>query len=386
MATYHIPNQKKSLLPCILCSVVFCCFTFIYLFSYQCDVLAVTQHVLSDGQTYYDKTIGAILITVVLYLLHISIFWFFRLSRIGYALTFFPSLLLLTALTDIDTEKIYHHSALGAWWCVIPLLLLLCFFALRYLKQKVSYKVTQASYNVLSRPMWINLLSLVVMFCMVCTFSNHDKFYHYRAKMEVAIHEHRFEDALKVGENSLYTDSSLVMLRAYALSKVKRLGEDLFEYPLQGGSEALLPNGESVKMLMLPTNEIQHYLGKSMKSSMKVVPYLEFLERHHLGKSVIGDYLLCAYLLDKRLDDFVKLLPKYYEINASLPKHYREALILYTHLRSQPSVTYTNNVMDADYEDYQTIAKKYPNTLVRKTNVRDIYGKTYWYYYQYSGV
>ena len=174
------------------------------------------------------------------------------------------------------------------------------------------------------------------------------------------------------------------MLRAYALSKVKRLGEDLFEYPLQGGSEALLPNGESVKMLMLPTNEIQHYIGKSKKSSMKVVPYLELLERHHLGKSAIGDYLLCAYLLDKRLDDFVKLLPKYYEINANLPKHYREALILYTHLRSQPSVTYTNNVMDADYEDYQTIAKKYPNTLVRKTKVRDIYGKTYWYYYQYS--
>ena len=53
----------------ITCALLFIIFTFTYLYSYQADVLAMAQHVLSEGKTHYNATVGALLITSVLYLL-----------------------------------------------------------------------------------------------------------------------------------------------------------------------------------------------------------------------------------------------------------------------------------------------------------------------------
>ena len=44
---------------------------------------------------------------------------------------------------------------------------------------------------------------------------------------------------------------------------------------------------------------------------------------------------------------------------------------------------YHDAVTDADYRDYQDLEKKYPEKMVRQTKIRDIYGKTYWYYFHY---
>ena len=67
-----------------------------------------------------------------------------------------------------------------------------------------------------------------------------------------------------------------------------------------------------------------------------------------------------------------------------MPKHYREALILYTHLRSNPKFVYCSNVMDTDFQDFQDLNRKYPRRMERMNIIRDIYGKTYWYYYLYA--
>ena len=117
---------------------------------------------------------------------------------------------------------------------------------------------------------------------------------------------------------------------------------------------------------------------------MGAITYFSFLYRHHLAKQPLGDYMLCAYLLDKRLDDFVKWLPVFYNIKGNLPKHYREALVLYNHLRSKPIINYSNDVMDADFKDYQDMVKNTTKPAVKQSCVRDSYGKTYWYYYQYQ--
>lgn len=384
MATYYIPHQRSSFLPCLLCGILFCCFTFVYLYAYQADVLAVAQHVLSGGLTYYDKTIGAIVITFALYMLHQCVFWWSGGSRIGYALTFFPSLLLLAALLDIDVDNAEHNICYGSWWLHVPFLLILCFGALWYLKHKISIKITQAPYNVCSQPMWINLLTMAVMFCFVVMSNDQGDVFHYRAKMEQAIYEKRYDEALKVARDATVTDENMVMLRAYALSKQKQLGEHLFEYPLCGGSNALLPNGTNIRLILTPQQELYNYIGVAVKQRMGAITYFSFLYRHHLAKQPLGDYMLCAYLLDKRLDDFVKWLPVFYNIKGNLPKHYREALVLYNHLRSKPIINYSNDVMDADFKDYQDMVKNTIKPAVKQSCVRDSYGKTYWYYYQYQ--
>jgi len=96
------------------------------------------------------------------------------------------------------------------------------------------------------------------------------------------------------------------------------------------------------------------------------------------------DYILCGYLLDKNLDGFVNEVRRRYNLSSpSLPKHYREALTLYTHLRSNPILVFHNEVMDADYADFQKLVRKYSNAEERESHVRDSYGGTYWFYYFY---
>ena len=108
----------------VMCAILFLCFSFLYLYEYQADVLAVAQHVLSDGQTHYNRTIGAVLITAVLYLLQIGVYAVTKLSKRTHAMTYFPSLLILAIITDISPDIDLHFS-FGAWLVVFPLLLIL---------------------------------------------------------------------------------------------------------------------------------------------------------------------------------------------------------------------------------------------------------------------
>lgn len=103
----------------------------------------------------------------------------------------------------------------------------------------------------------------------------------------------------------------------------------------------------------------------------------------------IADYELCGLLLDKRLDEFATKLKVLYSENDTLnmdglPLHYREALTLYTHKRSNPIMVYHNSVMDEDWDNLQELESKYPDPTERKGKVEEKYRGTYWYYYEYE--
>ncbi len=382
MITQSITHLNDTLLVRWVSSILFCCFTFVYLYVYQADVLAVAQHVLSGGKTSYYEGVGAILITLTLYLVHLGVSYVCRPSGKGYSLTFFPSLLLLTILTDVSND-IDRNFLLGGWWIASPLLLL-AYGGLMWAMQRNAHEAVKEKPHVnLTQALWQNVMVLTVMFVLVGLFSNHDVVFHERAKMEQAIVNKEYKDALEVAKNNLKTDSNLVMLRAYCLSKTHKMGESLFEYPLIGESQSLLPNGSSVRMLMTPDNDVYRYIGVVPTQQMPVMRYLELITASRKAKNPAKDYLLCGYLLDKKLDKFVAHLPLYYHVDSLLPKHYREALVLYTHSRSNPKLLYHDAVADADYKDYQDLEKKYPEKMVRQTKIRDIYGKTYWYYFHY---
>lgn len=382
MVTQSITRLNDTLLVRWVSSILFCCFTFVYLYVYQADVLAVAQHVLSGGRTAYHAGVGAVLITLTLYLVHLGVSYVCRPSGIGHSLSFFPSLLLLTILTDIS-DNIDRNFLLGGWWIAAPLLLLAYGGLMWAMKKNAHETVKEKPHLNLTQALWQNVMVLNVMFVLVGLFSNHDVAFHERAKIERAIVKQQYNDALEVGKNNLKTDSNLVMLRAYCLSKTHKMGESLFEYPLIGESQSLLPNGSSVRMLMAPDNGVYRYIGVVPKQQMPVMRYLEFITASRKAKNPAKDYLLCGYLLDKNLDKFVVHLPHYYHVDSLLPKHYREALVLYTHSRSNPKLVYHDAVADADYKDYQDLEKKYPEKMVRQTKIRDIYGKTYWYYFHY---
>ena len=116
----------------------------------------------------------------------------------------------------------------------------------------------------------------------------------YASRMEKLIARGDYQQALEVGKRSDKTNQHLMQLRIKALGHEHQLGDKLFLYPLTGKGGQFVKQG--------------------------------------------GDYELCAYLIDKNLDSFVEVLPKYYKIDDKLPRYYREALVQYNHLRSNPRI------------------------------------------------
>ena len=99
----------------LCCLTLFVTFSFCYLYFYQNDLLAMAQHILSNGQTYYHRFWGGLLITAVLTLFQIAINSYFKLRGCTYVLSYVPSFLLLTSATAM-----YINPADGiswGWWC-----------------------------------------------------------------------------------------------------------------------------------------------------------------------------------------------------------------------------------------------------------------------------
>ncbi len=381
MTNFHQANNSTLLRSA--CAIVFILFVFIYLYFFQAELLFMLQHVLSGGSTHYDKAVGAVVITVVLYLVHIGAKKLGGFDGALYALTYFPSLLLLVVLTGVDSGFAVSPFC-SVWLWLAPLLIVFYVCAALVLKVK-SGRAFIGTDSTIVGIFWKNLSLMALMFIVVCLCGNSDRVFHYRLRVERLLTSGDYGGALRVGEKSDDADASLTMLRVYALSRSKQLGERLFEYSLVGGSSALLPDGKDVRCLFYPERQIFKALSIRKKGNMTPMEYLRYIETNGLAMKPAADYVLCGYLLDKDLDSFVKAVMRRYDVSSpSLPKHYKEALTLYTHLRSNPSVVYHDEVMDADYADFQSLGRKYKDKTEREAYVRDMFGGTYWCYYFYG--
>lgn len=370
----------------VVCTFVFTLFSFFYLYYFQSDVLTVLQHVFSKGQTHYDHFVGATLITLVLLLLQVGVVNICRKVQMAWAFTFVPSALCLAALTDVepsDVDGMLHFSS-GVYLLPIGLIV----FGLLVWTAKATGLLQSLSFTVRStqRLLWYNLLVLLLCMLFVCTCGNGSKVYHARAHAEQCIMDGRVDEALLAIENCGSGDENLTMLTAYALAQKNALAERLFEFPVKGGSEALTPYAKNMKFELIADSVFYSKLGGWYVQRMPTMKYLDYQRRHGRMNSMAIDYLLCGYLLDRNIDAFAANVTKYYEVNDSvaLPKHYKEALVMYTHLRSTPRVIYNNNVMNTDFEDFQKLEKSVADERERQTALRDTYGNTYWYYYQYK--
>lgn len=379
----HYYRYNNSTLLKITCAIVFVLFTFVYLYFFQADLLYMIQHVLSGGATHYNRTIGSFIIIIVLYLVQVATRKVGGLGEKLYALTFFPSLVLLTILTNVDSN--FSKVPFNGMWLWFMLLLLIAYYVISlFLKFSGEASKPGASSLTIIGTFWKNLLCFACMFIAVCLCANSDKTFHYRLRVERLLGSDSYTKALGVGEDSDDTDLSLTMLRIYALSKTKQLGERLFEYPLVGGSKALLPDGKNVRCLSYPESIIFKSLSIRKKGVMTPMEYLLYIQRHGLAMKPVTDYILCGYLLDKNLDGFVNEIRQKYNLESpALPKHYKEALTLYTHLRANPTLVYHSEVMDADYADFQKLENEHADKHEREAYVRDMYGNTYWFYYFY---
>ena len=366
----------------VVSAVVFLAFAFAYLHFYQADLLMVAQHCLSEGQTHYEKAFGTPVIMLVLWLLQIVAYSLVRLECRLHFITYIPSMLLLLAITYVRPDG-GSSFTFGPWPWLFPLSIVV-WYGLARLALKIQNYELAATGGLFSRAVWINVMALALMSAAVGLISNGNDVLHYRIKAESRMAEGKWEEALQVGSRSMSTDSCLTMIRCYSLARQGLMGECLFRFPLAGTSESIVPKDGGSHFLYYPVDSLYKFLGAIPRKGMTSKQYLRAITKHGQATDAVADYMLCSCLIDRDLDAFARNLTNYYEIGDSLPLHYKEALVLYNHLRSEPLITYSNSVMDADYDDFRNIGASGLAPSARRLQAFDHYYGTYWWYYEYN--
>jgi len=397
-------NGNKSIVS-IVCGAAFLLFTFCWLYFFQGDMLAVAQHGLSGGKTHYDLTIGAVIITSVLFVLQLAAAMLTRLAR-HHWLTYVPSFLLLSFVSSVSSPFSW-----GAWPWAGPLVLVLWVVAVVVVRKLYSAASGWLSAGVW-RDLWQNLLPMAAMMLFVAGMSDTNAVRHFRAHAELSLMRGDADEVLRTGDRSLETDESLTMLRLFALSRQGVLGDSLFTYAVTGTSLDMLPlAGSQGRLMLMPDTLLWDHFGvrpdtivlrsdsalrvqwaadtlrpayagvSPFASRFTVRQYLDSLEHDSMATTAVRDYRLAGHLIDRRLDSFAVALPRYYPLSAdSLPRHYREALVLYQQ-RFDTLFIYKDSLMLEcwkAFEAYDSLYAKKSERLIRMENQQK---RTYWYYY-----
>lgn len=110
-----------------ICTLVFTCFSFCYLYLYQSDYLAQLQYHFSRGETTYQPLVGAVLITLPLLLLGLFLHHVVRWPVRFCALAWFPSAFLLIVVTAMRMPELPGLATCIPWPGMLCSLLLFTF-------------------------------------------------------------------------------------------------------------------------------------------------------------------------------------------------------------------------------------------------------------------
>lgn len=352
------------------CGLVFITFCLFYLF-FQTHLLEMLQKVLSDGQTSYAARWGTWIITLILCLVQFGVKWLVRLPERFHALTYLPSVLLLACITDVD-KRVYEGVTIGHWAWIIPLSVI-ALMGFSWVCRRVEWLSRD---NREQSPWTGRLLPNAIMLFLLCVgcvaWGNTDEVFHYETAADAALLHDDYETVLTVGADSPNTSRELTVMRMYALSRVDSLPERIFDYPQRDASRGLLFEAGSPATTWLKASTIYAYLGDTPHSGESVTDYLRRLCHDETGNEPALDYYLCALLLRKELDSFVKELNYFCYVESSLPRAYQEALFLYYVRHAEAEPPFDLSALGRDYQRYQLS----PST----------YRKTYWYYYDHTTI
>lgn len=369
-----------------VCAIVFLLFVFIYLYSFQAELLEMTQYMWSDGQTHYNHFIGSVIITALLSALSAAVAWRVKVPSKINSIVYVPALIMLGLITSANLEgaHVTIHTSTILWTLF---LLFLCWVMIKWMPVFTPFMGKLRSKGLLSQPWWTNLIIMIIGMLLTFSLGNTDRALHTRLKTESLCAQGEWERAVEVSmDRHTTTTPSLTMLNAMALARTDQMGEKLFRYDIIGNAKMLFPQAnDTTRFLLGDGHNLWQTLGFVIPTTSKSKPLdaVKILEREVLNgdtllKQSAKDYLLCAYLLNKNLGKFANTLPRFYNMEDSLPRHYREALAI--HYKGEEGVGVDDAIL-ADYADMMNMIRKERNHIRRQVLLRDNYLGTYWYYY-----
>lgn len=402
------------------CAIVFALFAYLFFAVYQAPLMEIYYDEFATGKLEYNQYVVSIVLTSLLLLLALWLNRFAKFQREWTVLAYIPSFAIMAFVTDIDRSLYVGGDKLLKWVVVfgvaITVYCLSAFFLRRVLFEKLKDITTAAN-----RIIWRNLLLFTLFFMATALLSGNDEVFRNEARAYLNYKNGDIEEALSVGRKSLNASQQLTAQRAFYLAKCNKMGDSIFNYPQYYRSDGLLPS--TPRDGVLPPDTVYNMLGERRMKDESAIGYLERITSGDSVSRVAGDYYMCALLLDKRVADFIMVLPRYYDISKpqSLPRHYKEAVLLYSVLNDGYERNGYNissyNFMDGDkhgenitdsihklyagykdvYDDFfatDSVGNDFRHILrlrdensdsIRLSNyTRRHFGDTYWWYYHHS--
>lgn len=371
-------NRLKYNTPlCIICALLFALFSFIYIYTFQGELLALMQDYLSEGVTTNNAFMTALVITLLLSLMQWGINRASKLHGRWEALSYIPSCALLALVTDVNDGTMLYSASKWLWG--VPLVAIL-YIGVVWVN-RMRRDVKRNSFFSLLYP---NLMAFSFLFVITAQVSNHAPAPHMELAAWHYLHDDRYEDLLEVGKRSDDYNAELTALRNLAMFKTGTLGERMFHYPQPYGSEGLIYSMHNKQTAVYGAKEYYSHLGTEPQEGETGIAFVRRLHQENDSVKYRNLYLN-ALLLDKELDAFVEESAEVVQSGESLPTHYQEAWLLYNEQHPTSQVSFVpDSAIVKRFADYRSLQEEHAgNPIVSNNIAKRKFGNTYWYYFDY---
>lgn len=368
----------------LLCAVLFIIFSICYLCCFQYELLETAQWVLSDHQTSYMPVVSPLIIVSLLVALALGVGQVIKPRNSVHAFVYAPSAWLLALLTNFSLPVPDGHT--NGWGLAGFLLSALATILLLWIVNAYTRNSMYAKQASLPLTITSNACIMAMLMGYITLASNTKIHLNVTLTMSEYAQKGDFGKLLEVGRHNAECSRSICAMRAFALSQEGKMGDKLFSYPQHHGAAGLIPpKADSAYIFDWPRALYSHLRTvccDDVTNGTEAINYLRQALRLH-PDSVQADYLLCAYLLERRLDDFARELPAHYAIDKTLPRHYKEALIVYQRRSSTPLLQYRDEETEANHTEFMKLKSKYKDAGEQEFQLVDMYPETYWCYYYF---
>ncbi len=369
-----------------VCATLFAVFAFLFVAVYQAPLLEAFYNEVATGKLGYNPWLVGGVVSLLLTMLALWLNRFAKLRREWTALAYLPSALLLAFITDID-RRIYTGGGFSYIWIFIFLLGIAVYGFVAFLLRRILFEKIKDVTMVTNRVLWRNVMLMVLLMCLVGTLSNSEENFKRETLVKSYYDRGETAKALQVGMSSHDASRELTAMRAYILAGEDKLGEHFFEYPQYYAADGLLPLQQRTSPLV--PDSVYSLLGAAPLGGELSIDFLSRVAHTDSATNIAKNYYLTSLLLEKRLIEFKDEVLAMYGAGCadSLPKHYREALMLYADILDSVEVV-TFEVNDADMrtrlDALRAEEAKHSDAFIRGNYVRRYFGRTYWWYYLYS--
>ena len=366
-----------------LCAILFAVFSFLFVAKSQSVLLELLYDKVATGKLQYNAYVVGGVISVALTIFALWLNKFSGFKREWTAFSFMPSAMVLAFITDID-RSLYTGEYDYLKWIIVLAIGVFAYAAFSFVLRRILFAKIKNVAMSANRIIWRNLVLFVILFSLVGFLSNGEENFKREALVASYYKKGDSDNALKVGYLSNVASHSLTVQRAYILAKGGMLGERLFEYPQYYGADGLIPAKEQVSPLV--PDSVYALLGASPLQGEEALDVFKRALKNDNVSPAAKDYYLSALLLDRKIVEFTDNVKTLYPDTetANLPKHYQEALLLYSSINGDS--VQAGSVVQEQFNAFKALEAEYEDIFVRGNYLRRHFGRTYWWYFLYGNV